>query len=417
MAGYDNNNLDDDTDDNDLDSQEETPDEQPTSLSAAITPAKQKPDRTVALPAENAPSYEWLQKQHELAEKFANTASPQSESNLKDALAKADAAYKEKTNRNDWAEVAQNLSNAIVQFGASQYGAGHEGQYGDAPVLNLGKGIDYKARNERARNEYLTEQKNAQLLDDLARKRDAATSLEEKNEYTEKMKPLQAGATLASKAESEGRITSRDIKLQGMRDSEKADLDKAKNSYKQTGMQSRSIGDQIKQERAALAKETDQTNKVIGQLPNLLEADDTGREADKLKAQYGKSLPGEDWAGLKDRLSKATKPGAWWGTNPDPEARKKIIDDEVENLRGKLRTHQDMIDKLQERRDSLLQMGEEGTPSPEPTSAGTAAASAPPTPESQSEVVTIQGPSGSVAKMNKDKAQKYLSQPGYKLVK
>ncbi len=64
---------------------------------------------------------------------------------LKKALDKAEQLYDQKTNRNDWLEVAQTVGNALSQFGAANSGAG---------PINPGPGINYQARNERAGQEY-----------------------------------------------------------------------------------------------------------------------------------------------------------------------------------------------------------------------------------------------------------------------
>jgi glucan-binding YG repeat protein len=66
--------------------------------------------------------------------------------------ARADAyrAYKEKADRNDWLEVAQNLVNSITQFASAQQAMGTRFEGGNLPL----KGIDYGARTARAGREY-----------------------------------------------------------------------------------------------------------------------------------------------------------------------------------------------------------------------------------------------------------------------
>lgn len=385
------------------DNEEETPEVSAVPAAPSLKKAIRQP---VTLPDEGAPSYDWIQKQKELADKYAASATPESHSDLKEALARADDAYKTKTDRNDWLEIAQNLGNAITRFGAAQAGLRSKDRYGrDMSHLDLGPGIDYSKRNDRAMGEYLQEQKNAEAIDNLARKRDAATSQSEKDQYTRDMAPFKEGASLAGKAESEGRITKRDIDLANIRDRERKENDNAKEGLRNKGMQSRNLGEQLKQERQKYQKEEETANKVIGELPTLLQSEDSGKDASKLKAKYGDKLPGEDWAGLQKRLSEATKPGTFFGTNPDEEKRKQIIDDEVAAIREKLKTHQSLIDRLQDKRDSLLS-GEEPAEaaSPASPSSGQQTAPSPPSP-SGDEMVTVQMPGESPVRIPASKLE------------
>lgn len=408
--------------DTDLDNMDNAgEEEQPAGLSAAISPAAPKPAAvrpTVALPDPEAPSYAWIQKQKELTDKFAATATPEATSDLQGALDRADAAYKQKTDRNDWLEIAQNLSNAITRFGASQAGLRNNQDVSNIP---LGAGINYEARNSRAMNEYLQEQKKAELLDAQVRRGNVAESAASSADYSRQLSPLKEGAQLAGKAESEGRITQRQKELTGERQGNREELESGKEQLRKTGMQSRSLGDQLRREQSSYDKEKQTADKVIGELPTLLQADDTGKEAAKLKAKYGDKLPGEDWAGLQDRLAKATKPGTFFGTNPDPEARKKILDDEAQAIRDKLQTHQSLIETLQQKRDALLS-GESAPDSSlktaSPSQAPASAPAAPAAPQADKTVGPDKLQAYAQAHYAGDtaKAAAFLKQNGYKVI-
>lgn len=77
---------------------------------------------------------------------------PSSPETQKFVQARADAyrAYKEKADRNDWLEIAQNLVNSITQFASAQAAMGTRFAGGNVPLT----GIDYGARTARAGREY-----------------------------------------------------------------------------------------------------------------------------------------------------------------------------------------------------------------------------------------------------------------------
>lgn len=90
---------------------------------------------------------------------FQRVMPPDTQMELSDAVRRADEAYKDRANTNDWAEVAQTLGRAITQFGAAQAGM-RSGR--DMSNINFGPGIDYSARTERAFREASQQKKDAQ---------------------------------------------------------------------------------------------------------------------------------------------------------------------------------------------------------------------------------------------------------------
>ena len=87
---------------------------------------------------------------NKLRDQFPSSAPDSSKQTLQDAIDKANELYQQKSDRNDWLEVAQTLGRA-----ATQYAAARAGQHNrmDLTGIDMGKPIDYEARTERALKE------------------------------------------------------------------------------------------------------------------------------------------------------------------------------------------------------------------------------------------------------------------------
>ena len=107
------------------------------------------------------------------------------ESTTKDLRSKLEEAYNSKITRNDWAELATTLANAVAQYGsAHQAGDKYSGGIKFAP------GVDYGARSDRAFREY-------SRATDAADKIDAAKERGSLQEHQSKMDVLRGKTDLA----------------------------------------------------------------------------------------------------------------------------------------------------------------------------------------------------------------------------
>jgi hypothetical protein len=130
------------------------------------------------------------------------------------------------------------------------------------------------------------------------------------------------------------------------------------------------------------------------------------KPAADLKKNYGKlaAEAGIDINELSAKLEATDKPGRFFGTNPDPEARKNILKEE---LAPKL----NMLREIRAQKQSILNSIAGGSETPQASPAVV------PQQQSSTGAVRIQAPDGTIAEVAADKAQKYLSRPGYKQVK
>lgn len=107
------------------------------------------------------------------------------ESTTKDLRSKLEEAYNSKITRNDWAELATTLANAVAQYGsAHQAGDKYSGGIKFAP------GVDYGARSDRAFKEY-------SRATDAADKTDAAKERGSLQEHQSRMDVLRGKTDLA----------------------------------------------------------------------------------------------------------------------------------------------------------------------------------------------------------------------------
>lgn len=92
---------------------------------------------------------------------FQASAPIESKKSLAQAMDRAEELYNKRAEANQWGEVAQMLARAAVQFGAAQRGL-QTGQ--DMSNLNLGTGVDYSKRTDRAATDYQQQLRNLAAL-------------------------------------------------------------------------------------------------------------------------------------------------------------------------------------------------------------------------------------------------------------
>jgi hypothetical protein len=274
------------------------------------------------------------------------SAPPESKATLAAAVDKARENYKTETNKNDWLEVAQMLGRA-----GAQYAAGRAGENtGRDMNLNLAPGIDYEKRNVRAEGLYGTETKNAENLTNQERL-DYANSEKAKEEQLRRRTGF-LEANIKNRQEPEIKAAT----IQGAQDVEsvKAAAERERLRHKQAEDDARLSEQEKKDELRDLDRQekslADKLKARIALTTQLGQEDDLGsKEVGKLQEKYG-SLAGAgdlDLGQLQDEMSKATKPGMLWGTNPDPEKQHKVLQEHVDEVRN-------MLQGIAQRKQELL---------------------------------------------------------------
>jgi hypothetical protein len=273
-----------------------------------------------ALPKKEADAY--LQDLETLSAdpRYNEPGSPARES-LKQAMEKARELYQERASRNDWGEVAQTVGRALAQYGAARSGM-RSGQ--DMSNLPMGRGIDFGSRGDRLLQEYRQDIANARDLDQLDRQAAQEARQTGQKEYGRKEDYLKTALSIARGREEEQARLARERAGDARSDSRESLADKR--------LQLQDIREQEK----LLQKQLQARQQLVNELGR--EEDLSPRSAKKLQEKYGQlAAQGDvDLNQLQAELVSTDKPGRLWGTNPDPEARKKKLADKVEEIKALL---------------------------------------------------------------------------------
>lgn len=297
-----------------------------------------------------------LNKLNELAnsQQFQQEAPASARKSLAEAMDKANKAYQEKSSRNEWAEVAQLLGRSVAQLGAAREGlsTGH-----DMSKLDFGPGIDYGARTDRASRDYQQELSNVDKLSSLSRAEQKDTQDESRHKYSresgvlgkaldtqlslEREKRLSEGAQSAeeSRAQREARMEAeRARREKGQQDREDSRLSEADRRLQ--------IADLSKQEESLASR-----LKAAETLKNQLQQEDdlSSKSAKRMEEKYGPlaASAGIDLAQLRAELASATKPGRFYGTNPDEEKKAAILSATTQKTKN-------LLDGVRMQKESLL---------------------------------------------------------------
>lgn len=135
---------------------------------------------------------------------YKASAPPDSVNEFKQAIADAKAARDAKVSANEWGEVAQNLADSIVKFGAYQKTMGDQGSTGRSGAIDTGRGIDFQARSSLAHKNYEQDVHNALTGANMEREAYQDTEKAKKQNLEAALTPAQE-LLKASKAEEDDR--------------------------------------------------------------------------------------------------------------------------------------------------------------------------------------------------------------------
>lgn len=127
--------------------------------------------------------------------RFEKEAPPETKTALAEAMNRAEQLYSEQATRNEWLELAQTLGNAFARYGAAKAGVasgqGRNAQPYDMSNMNLGPGIDYSKRTDRAHQEYSQRIRNLANLADREESDYKSREAAKKAEFNTTMFPLE----------------------------------------------------------------------------------------------------------------------------------------------------------------------------------------------------------------------------------
>lgn len=253
-----------------------------------------------------------------------------------DAIQRAKDMYNENSTRADWSEVAEIIGRAAAKLGAATAGL-HSNM--DLSQLDMGKPIDWEARRAGYRQEYRNDA-------DLAAKQyeiDRQTALDEgratNSNYAKKEQFLQTALKQQNEQARENKYQSR-----------LGEQDKRMELTDLAGQQ------------RELQKKLQAVQTVANDQDLLTNADVGNKDNKKIQEKLSSvaAAGGIDTGALQKELEATDKPGKLWGTNPDPIARKQVMDNHVQEIKT-------MLDAINDRRQQLLGARGQATPVAPPT--------------------------------------------------
>lgn len=256
---------------------------------------------------------------------------------LKQALAQAKQMYQEQTTKNDWGQVAEMVGHAVAQAGAARAGLHSNSPWGqDNSNLNFGPGVDWEGRNNRAMQGYRQDVSNAMDIDKLDRDEYAARSGDTKEQYGRNERYLD---TALSDARARDRIAAEQARYanQSGRFEARQNMQDKKLELSDLSKQEQDVQKQL-QAQQTLSNQMSQ------------ESDLGPKASKKLQEKYGPlaATAGIDLNELQDDISKVPQvPGKLWGTNPDPQAASKAIQNRMDVTKS-------LLDGLHARKQQLL---------------------------------------------------------------
>lgn len=303
---------------------------------SAGTPDKQMPEKE---------SRKYLNQLQQLVQNAQSnpqfsSATNQQLKDLSDLQDKAQQLYQERANRNDWLEVAQTLGRAVTQFGAAA-----AGQKSGMDMSNLPQGapIDYGGRTDRSLREYLGETgRLAGLRSEALRREEQNQRLGERSLERQGQYLGNAARVVSGEEEAAQRArTSKELegmRLKGQEASARAADERARRSLEERD--TRDVRSMTVKDITEKQKEGEKSLKAALTLFNNegLADDLTNKSADKLEEQYGKlaAEAGISLPQLKSEMEQTDRPGRFFGTNPDLEARKALKDKKIAEAKNYL---------------------------------------------------------------------------------
>lgn len=326
---------------------------------------------------------------------------------FQDAEDQAKQLYQERASRAEWLSVADRIGQNLIRLNAANEGLKKNV---DMSHVDLGPGNDWEKTIDRYGKDYSTDLEKAN--------RDRAAALTNQQQQMglgekafdlasrEKSLQMQQKRAEAAQRETNDRQDKSIIlqnQLAAQREAAQAkrqqEAEAARAEQLRKSSELKDADEDVKQgTKADLALKT---------LTNQLTADtDLGKKSkDDLEKQYGKlaAEAGVDLQGLQARLSdQETVLPSWLGGKSSADEatdKKKIIQTELEKSKN-------LLDAYKARKKELLGI-RTGADQTQPATSAPAAAPG---------TVKVKGPSGTVAVMSKEAAEKYLQKPGYSQV-
>lgn len=327
----------DDEDDTDQPQQAAAPTPQPTgAVQSAVAQAKQqaagiasaiaKPTQAGNKAIVDKPDYGEVKTLMDQLQKVKMMV-PETEKPDWDAkLQQAKDLYKDQTNRNDWAEVAQTIGKAAAQFGAS---ASNLGGRHDVSGLQI-PGINYENRNERALREYQTnvgelenERRSAheQALENL---RQGELGYEQQYKpLSEALKTAQERAGIQQRGYQEGQLEQPRLQAaEAYRESQR-DLMMGKFNQTEADKQARAQGQANAAQQKPLQDQAVAASTAASLYDNYDKLDKKGKAAADTKAAQLLGKAGLSPAEMDDIDKKASEGSGILGMFQSPDPKKK----------------------------------------------------------------------------------------------
>lgn len=277
---------------------------------------------------------DYLQKYEDMLDdpQYAEAAPPQSRQTLAQAIDAARSAYDKEKNTNDWLEVAQMLGRAGAQYGAAREGL-NTGV--NMSGLNFAPPIDYSKKTAGAFDQYQQSIKNAGTLSDAGRQESTDQNAVKRQEFNKRAGMYKEGIDAMRDAEK-NQVSQTTETARTQRDDARAADQNRKLEIAELNQQEKDYENQLRARQAIsnqAAKEGDIDSKSLKKL---------AAQSPELAAKADLDLDI-----LNSEMEKTDKPGRFFGTNPDPGARQKILQDQVSKTKN-------LLDAIKQRKQELI---------------------------------------------------------------
>lgn len=289
----------------------------------------------------------YLDQMRQLSEspEYQRSVPPDTSSNLKSALDKAQQMYDKKATTNEWLEVAQTLGRAVAQFGAARAGMAG-GNRANMANLDMGAPIDYGARTDRAFREYQQSLRSAGDEADRARQNYLDTETARQAGYGKREDYLKSALKNAQEIEGDEARFRRTQELERQR----AGLSAASADRAERKMQL----SELSRQEGSLQKQLQEAQSLANTM--LSDEDLTKKSKDKLQEKYGAQAAraGIDPSVLAE-ISEQSKDEGILGTGllrgEDKKKKASLVNEKV------MAPLRNMLDSIQSRKKELLRGG------------------------------------------------------------
>lgn len=365
---------------------------------------------------------EWKAADQKFRDAAERAPDPKTRQVYLDAQDEAKRLFNERATRAEWLSVAERIGNALIRLRAADQGLKRNV---DLSNVALEKPIDWDSKIGRYQQEYTTEldklrrnyaeqERTSERLKDLELRGLDREADMQKYRYGQALQSEEDRRKEAARSKERAAERAADIaaseRRQGASEAAADRRERERREY-ETKKEERFRRKETLQELRDAEKDQRKQLEAAQQLANYLktEEDLSPKARGKLQEKYGQlaAIAGEDLGSLAAKLEEQDT-GFFGSSEKEKAGRNAILDGVVSKKRN-------LLDAIQARRKDLDK--EAATPEASKPAADTPTAPPPAKPKGEEETIQVRAPDGSIARMTREAAARYLSKPGFSEVR